>query len=126
LNFEMIKANMLAENIKGFIEYVHKHYQENNIYLSHPDKLYRLKLLIEEFQFRMIADELLRINKFIYDEKYTAILVNSFRKGITIIGEYIDNNYSDLFIFTARLYTLRALSLSETVEAGDGSPASKD
>lgn len=125
MNFEMIKANMLAENIKGFIEYVYKHYQENNIYLSHPDKLYRLKLLIEEFQFRMIADELLRINKFIYDEQYTAILVNRFRKGITIIGEYIDNNYNDLFVFTARLYTLRALSLSETVEAGDGSTASK-
>lgn len=108
----MAKANMLAENIKGFMEYVHKSYQENNIHLSNPDKLYRLKLLIEEFQFRMISDELLRINRFVYDEKYTSILVNSFRKGIQIIGEFIDNNYDDLFIFTPRLHTLRAISLS--------------
>jgi len=108
----MIKANMLAENIKDFIEYVHKHYQENNVYLSNPDKLYRLKLIIEEFQLHIIADELLRINKFIYDEKYTSILVNSFREAINIIGEFIENNYNDLFIFIPRLHTLRSISCS--------------
>ena len=110
----MLKANMLAQNIKDFIKYVHRHYQENKIYISDPNKLYRLKLLIEEFQFRIIADELLRINKFIYDEKYTAILVNSFRKGINIIGEFIENNYNDLFIFTGRLHILRSISSSFT------------
>ncbi|MCQ6275520.1 hypothetical protein JMM81_11185 [Bacillus sp. V3B] len=114
MNFDMIKANMLAENIKGFIEYVHKHYQENKSYISDPDKLYRLKLLVEEFRLRMIADELLRINKFIYDEKYTTILVNKFRKGITIIGEFIENNYDDLFIFTGKLHILRSISSSFT------------
>ena len=106
----MVKANMLAENIKGFIEYVYKKYREKNIYHSNLDKLYRLKLLIKEFQFRVIAEELLRINKFLYDEKYTSILVNNFRKGIQIIGEFIDNNYDDLFFFSARLYTLRSNS----------------
>ena len=103
---------MLAENINGFIEYVYKSYQTNNTYLSHPDKLYRLKLLIEEFEFRIIASELLRINRFEFDEKYTSILVNRFRKAIGIIGEYIDHNENDLFIFTPRLHTLRSISSS--------------
>lgn len=114
MNFDREKAKMLAENIKGFIEYVHKSYQKNNIHLSNPDKLYRLKLLIEEFEFRIIADELVRINKFEYDKKYTTYLVNRFRKAITIIGEYIDNNENDLFIFTPRLHTLRSISSSFT------------
>lgn len=112
MNFEMVKANMLAENMKDFIKYVYKSYEENNIYHSNPDKLYRLKLLIEEFKFHMIADELLRINKFEYDEKYTAILVQSFRKGIQVIGEFIENNYDDLFFFTAKLHILRSISSS--------------
>ena len=103
---------MLAENMKDFIQYVQIQYQLNNSYLSKPDKLYRLKLLLQEFQFRIIADELLRINRFIFDEKYTAILVNSFRKGIQIIGEFIENNYNDLYIFTPRLYTLRSIGSS--------------
>ena len=112
MNFEKEKADMLAENMKGFIHYVQLNNQINNIHLSNPDKLYRLKLLLHEFQFRIIADELLRINRFIFDEKYTAILVNRFRKGIQIIGEFIDNNYNDLYIFTPRLYTLRSIDSS--------------
>ena len=112
MNFEKEKADMLAENMKSFIKYVQLNVQRNNIHLSNPDKLYRLKLLLHEFQFRIIADELLRINRFIFDEKYTAILVNRFRKGIQIIGEFIDNNYNDLYIFTPRLYTLRSIGSS--------------
>jgi hypothetical protein len=112
LNFEKEKADMLAENIKGFIHYVQLSDQKNNIHLSNSDKLYRLKLLLHEFQFRIIADELLRINRFIFDEKYTSILVNRFRKGIQVIGEYIENNYRDLYIFTPRLYTLRSIGSS--------------
>ena len=112
MNFEKEKADMLAENIKGFIYYVQLSHQKNNIHLSNPDKLYRLKLLLHEFQFRIIADELLRINRFIFDEKYTSILVNHFRKGIQVIGEYIENNYNDLYIFTPRLYTLRSIGNS--------------
>ena len=112
MNFEREKAVMLAENIKGFIQYVQIQYQLNNSHLSKPDKLYRLKLLLQEFQFRIIADELLRINRFIFDEKYTSILVNRFRQGIQIIGEFIENNYNDLYIFTPRLYTLRSIDRS--------------
>lgn len=114
MNFDMIKAKMLAENIRGFIEYVNKSYQENNTYLSHPEKLYRLKHLTDEFKLNIIADELIRINRFVFDKKYTLELVNNFRKAITIIGEYIDNNEDDLFIFTLRLHTLRSLCDSFT------------
>ncbi|WP_338448771.1 hypothetical protein R4Z09_21505 [Niallia oryzisoli] len=114
MDFEREKANLLAENIKGFIQFVRKSYQQKNSYLSDPDKLYRLKLLIDEFHFQIIADELTRINKFVYDEKYTALLVNRFRKAIHMIGDYIEQNYNDLFIFTARLHTLRSISSSFT------------
>lgn len=114
LEFDRIKANLLAENIRGFFDYVLKSYKENNKHLSDPDKLYRLKNLVEEFKLNIIADELLRINRFLYDEKYTAELVNDFRKAIDIIGEYIDLNKDDLFIFTPRLQTLRSLCRSFT------------
>lgn len=114
LNFDRMKANLLAENIRGFWEYVHKSYRENNTNLSHPEKLYRLKNLVEEFKLNIIADELIRINRFLYEEKYTAELVNDFRSAIDIIGEYVDLNVDDLFIFTPRLYTLRSMCHSFT------------
>nr|WP_295971678.1 hypothetical protein [uncultured Bacillus sp.] len=109
MNFDVLKANMLAENIRGFIEYVDKSNRERNAYLSDPEKLYRLKSLVDEFKLYIIADELIRINRFIYDEKYSAELVNDFRRAIDIIGNYIDQNQDDLFIFTARLQTLRSI-----------------
>lgn len=114
MNFEREKANMLAENLKGFINYVQKSHEAYNIYLSNQEKLYRLKLLVEEFQFQILAEELLRINRFFYDEKTTSILVERIRKALHIIGEYVENNYNDLFIFTPRLYTLQQLSRSFT------------
>lgn len=110
MNIEMQKANMLAENIKEFIKFVHKSHENKNI--LNPDKVYQIKLFIEEFKFQLLADELLRINRFTWDEKYTYYLVDRFKKGINIIDEYVKNNYHDLFIFTARLYTLKNLSLS--------------
>jgi hypothetical protein len=106
---EMEKVILLAVNLRDFIQYVQKSFQENNKNLSNPDQLYRLKHLVDEFKFHIIADELIRINKFQYDEKYTMYLINEFKKGITIIGDYIDNNHDDLFIFSARLFTLNRL-----------------
>ncbi|MBB6444311.1 hypothetical protein [Bacillus benzoevorans] len=114
LDFDQMKANLLAENIRGFFEYVQKSYRENNTNLSHPDQLYRLKNLVEEFKLNIIADELLRINRFLFDEKYTTELVNDFRRAIAIIGEYIDINKDELFIFTPRLHTLRSMCDSFT------------
>ena len=107
--FEREKANLLAANLRDFIQYVQDSFQENNKNLSNPDQLYRLKHLVDEFKFHIIADELIRINAFEYDEKYTMYLISEFNKGITNIGEYIENNYDDLFIFSARLFTLKGL-----------------
>lgn len=107
MNFEMQKANMLAEHMNDFMQYVQRSYQSKNGIYSNKDKIYQIKLWMEEFKFQIIADELLRINQFSWDEKYTYYLVGQFQKGINIIEEYVSNNYNDLFLFTARLYTLK-------------------
>ncbi|MFJ7511888.1 hypothetical protein ACIQW7_20870 [Peribacillus simplex] len=121
MNFEMQIANMLAKNINGFITFVREnHENENNCFCLNRDKLYQLKLLVEEFKFQVLADELKRINRFTWDENYTHLLVDRFRKGMGIIEEYVENNYSDLFIFTARLYTLNSLSLTFCKEEESG------
>ena len=113
MKFEMQKANMLAENIKGFIKFVHKsHEKSKNTFIKNKDKIYQIKLLIEEFKFQIIADELHRINRFAWDEKYTYLLVDRFKEGINIISEYVENNYNELYLFTARVYTLKNLSAS--------------
>ncbi|WP_428908170.1 hypothetical protein [Niallia sp. Krafla_26] len=107
--YQMDKANLLAQSIKGFVQYVQKSYLENNRNLSHPDKLYRLKLLVEEYKLLILSDELMRINRFVYEKDYTKILVDRIRKAIKEVGEYIDQNDNDLFIFTARLKALRMM-----------------
>ncbi|WP_066308095.1 hypothetical protein [Bacillus sp. FJAT-29814] len=114
MNFERQKAIMLAENMNDFIKFVQKHYENKQSRKFHPDRLLQIKLLVEEYKFQIIADELLRINQFDWDEKYTYYLVDWFIKGLTIIEEYVNNNYDDLFLLTARLHTLKGLSLSFT------------
>jgi hypothetical protein len=112
MNFEMQKANMLAENINGFIKYVQRSHENKNLLRFNPDKVYQIKLFMEEFKFQILADELLRINKYDWDGKYTHYLVDQFNEGIAIIDEFVKNNYNDLFLYTARLYTLMNLSQS--------------
>ncbi|WP_102347733.1 hypothetical protein [Bacillus sp. Marseille-P3661] len=112
MNTKMQKARLLAENIDHFIKFVYKNYEkEQNSLVLNRDKLYQLKLFVEEFKFQVLADELLRINQFAWDEKYTYLLVGRFKKGLNVIDEFVENNYNDLFIFTARLYTLKSLSM---------------
>jgi hypothetical protein len=112
MNLEMQKANMLAENINDFIKYVQKSHKNKNPLRFNPDKVFQIKLFTDEFKFQILADELLRINQYDWDGKYTHYLVDQFNKGIDIIEEYVQNNYDDLFLFTARLYTLKNLSQS--------------
>lgn len=113
MKFEMQKANMLAESINGFIEFIHKsHENSKNNFIKNTDKIYQIKLLIEEFKFQLLADELVRINRFSWDEKYTFLLVEKFINGINIISEFIERNDHELYIFTARVYTLKSLSTS--------------
>ncbi|MBY0147096.1 hypothetical protein [Neobacillus niacini] len=109
MNFERQKAMALAKNIKEFIEFIHRQKNQNNFRID-TDKLFQVKLWIEEFKFQILADELIRINQFDWDGKYTFYLVDRFQQGITIIDEYVKNNYHELFILTARLYTLKNLS----------------
>lgn len=114
MKFEMQKAIILAQNINGFIKFVESQKTKNNFRID-TDKLYQVKLLIEEFKFQILADELLRINQFDWDGKYTHYLVDQFQQGINIIDEYVKNNYNDLFILTARLYTLKNLSTTFSI-----------
>jgi hypothetical protein len=108
---EMQKAIILAENINGFIKFVQNQRNKNNFRIDN-NKLLQIKFLIEEYKFQIVADELIRINQFDWDEKYTLYLVEQFKKGINIIDEYVKNNYNELFIVTARLYTLKNLCSS--------------
>ncbi|CAM3584821.1 hypothetical protein GCM10009865_30110 [Aeromicrobium ponti] len=111
MNFEMQKANLLAENINDFINFVEKNL-DNNIFNLDRNKLYQIKLIVEDYKFHILAAELLRINRFTWDEKYTHLLVDRFRKGLSIIDEFIERNYNDLFMVTGRIYTLKNLSSS--------------
>ncbi|MFP7296358.1 hypothetical protein [Neobacillus niacini] len=109
MNFERQKAWALAENIKEFIKFIQHQKNKNNFRID-TDKLFQVKLWIEEFRFQILADELIRINQFDWDGKYTSYLVDQFQQGITIIDEYVKNNDHELFILSARLYTLKNLS----------------
>ncbi|PEJ53323.1 MULTISPECIES: hypothetical protein [unclassified Bacillus (in: firmicutes)] len=108
MKIEMLKANMLAEDINDFIQLVHNSYENSKFTsINNKDKIFQIKLLIEEYRFQVLVDELFRINRFSWDEKYTYLLVNNFLKGISIIDEYVENNYNELYLFTAKLYSLK-------------------
>jgi hypothetical protein len=107
MNIQMQKANMLAENINKFINFVYKNFDYKNNSKSYLDKIYQLKMWIEDFRFQSLADELMRVNQVTSDEQYIQLLVDRFRKGIMIIDEYVERNYEDLYIFTAQIYTLK-------------------
>ena len=113
MHYGMQLATMLGENIDGFIKLVYDIYEnKREVFTLHPDKLYQLKLLVEEYKFQMLADEIIRINRFSWDEKYTLLLVARFKEGLNIIETYIESNYEDLYIFTARLFTLKNYCLA--------------
>lgn len=112
MKFEMQKAIMLSENIDDFIKFVQHNHENKNSYRFNPDKLYQIKLLIDEYKFQLIADELWRINQYDWDGKYTHILVDLFKEGIQVIDEFVKNNSNDLFLLRGRLFTLKNLSIS--------------
>ncbi|MDM5225917.1 hypothetical protein QUF73_06785 [Cytobacillus sp. NJ13] len=109
MQYEMEKANLLAENIKDFIAFINKNLERNIFYMD-TDKLQQIKLISEDFKFHILADELFRINRFVWDPKYSIYLVSRFVKGLTIIDEYVQRNYNSLFMVSGRLYTLKNLS----------------
>jgi hypothetical protein len=122
MDLRMQKALLLAQNLDDFIKYVYKNYEDKNSYRFHSDKLYQVKLFIEEYKFQILADELWRINQYEWDGKYTHLLVDSFIKGINVIDEFVNTHPTDLFLLMARLHTLKSLSFA--MKHGDGSTAS--
>ncbi|WLR57454.1 hypothetical protein LC048_11715 [Mesobacillus subterraneus] len=110
MKFEMQKANLLAENIKGFAEFVQKCSKSKSGLIINHDKLYQVKLWVEEYKFHQLAEEIARINTFDWDEKYTILLVERFLKGMQIIEVYVEHNQSDLFILTGRIHILKNLT----------------
>ena len=103
---------LLAENIQVFIKFVYKTLENKNNPRSYSDKVYQIKLWIEDFKFQSLAYELTRVNQVTCDEKYTQLLVDRLIKGIQIIDEYVERNYEELYIFTGKLYTLKNQSSS--------------
>ena len=120
MKFEMQKATMLAENITSFIRFVEAHYENKKAFYGQPDKWFQVKLFIEEFKFHIVASELLRINRFTWDEKYTKHLVNQIHEGMMVIEEYINRNYNDLFLLSGRIHTLKNLRQPFVVEKSNG------
>lgn len=106
---EMQKATLLAENINSFLTFLNKN-SEKNIFYMDTGKLRQIKLIAEDYKFHILAEELIRINRFVWDPKYTNYLVNQFLKGLIIIDEYVQRNYNSLYMLTGRLYTLKNLS----------------
>jgi hypothetical protein len=111
MNVQMEKANMLAKGMNEFIAFVYKHLKNKHSSLINLDKLYHIKLLIEEHKLQILADELKRINQFTWDEKYSYYLINQFNKALTIIDDYVAIYENDLYMLTGRLYTLKNLVL---------------
>ena len=111
MNGNMKIANMLADNINGFVKLVYESERKKSPFIVHLDKLYQLRLFVEEYKFQLTAEELHRINQFCWNEQYTYWLVDDFRKGLDVIEEYVQRNKEDLFLFSGRIYTLRNLCL---------------
>lgn len=100
------KSLLLARHIREFVDLVQSGENHPFAQMSNPEKLYRLALIVEEFRIATIADELLRVNTYTWDEKASRILIERFKTAFIHIREYVQNNYNDLFFFSARIYTL--------------------
>lgn len=107
MELEQEKIILLAENLLGFVTFVQNSYIHNT-YMSDKEQLYRLKNLVDEYKLQLLAEELIRINRFSWEKEETEPLVERVNKGVNSINEYIKNNLDGLFIFSARVYTLKS------------------
>lgn len=111
MDYYMNIANQLAKNINEFITFVYTKWDHKSSIIINTDKWYQVKLFVEEYKLQVIADELERINRFCWNESYTTLLVEDLKKALAVITEFVERNYDELFILTARLHTLKNLSL---------------
>jgi len=106
MELERQKLILLAIAIKEFVELVissdNRGFDEN----SNSEKLFRLKLIVEEYRLGTIAEELLRVNTHTWDERASNILIDRFITAFQPISEYVENNQKDLFMYSGRIYTL--------------------
>ncbi|MDZ5472264.1 hypothetical protein SM124_10945 [Bacillus sp. 31A1R] len=109
MNVQMEKATLLAEQLKSFIDLVYRSYNKETHFEFHHDKVYRLKSLVDEYRFNIISEELLRVNKFVWDEKVTPVLVDRVKEKLVTIDEYVESNYQDLYLFSVRLSNIKSL-----------------
>jgi hypothetical protein len=101
------KVIMVAKHMNEFAEFVYSSYAGTPQLILNRDKHYRLKLLIEEFNFTGIAGELLRLNKHSGEHRETKILLERFQSALRHVADYVDQNHSDLFLFSGRTYTMK-------------------
>ena len=101
-------ANLLADQVDNFIEFVKVQEKKKSLILN-QEKWYQVRLLVEEFRFPLVAEELHRINTFSWNESYTILLVNDILNGTAVIEEFAERNYDDLFLVTAKLHNIKEL-----------------
>jgi hypothetical protein len=106
MELEREKVNLLANCIMDFVTFINESYDAKYRNFSNPDKLFRLKLITEEFHFNTIASELLRLNSQCLEEQQTRVLIARFKKAFGDVVDYFEHNQSDLFLFSGRVYTL--------------------
>jgi hypothetical protein len=109
LNFNMERAKLLTMNLQGLIDLVNRTYEHQSYIVLNKDVLHRLKLLVEEFRFQLLADELNRLTKYEGEEKQTLMNIEKVNEKIGILDEYIQGNYDDLFIFSGRVHSIRSI-----------------
>ena len=108
MNSRMQIANLLADQVDNLIDFVKVQEKKKSLLLN-QDKWYQVRLFVEEFRFPLVADELHRINTFSWNESYTILLVNDILNGTAVMEEFAERNYDDLFLLTAKLFTIKEL-----------------
>ncbi|MBM4762755.1 hypothetical protein [Bacillus sp. B15-48] len=106
MELERQKVLLLATSLKNFVHFVHDRFHKKFESISNKEKLIRLKLLVEEYQFKTIANELLRLNKVSFDEHQTRLLIARFIDSFRHVVDFFEHNKSELFIFSGRIYTI--------------------
>jgi hypothetical protein len=109
MNFNTERAKLLAVNLQGFIDLVDRTVEQHSFIVLNKDILYRLKLLVEEFRFQILADELFRLTKYESEEKQTLMNIEKVNEKIVILEEFVQQNYDDLFIFSGRVHSIRSI-----------------
>ncbi|WP_456274830.1 hypothetical protein [Bacillus sp. AK031] len=109
MSFNRQMAKLLALNLQGFIDLVDRTYRQPSAIVLNQEILYRLKLLVEEFRFQILTDELLRLSKYEGEDKQTLMNIEKVNEKIAIMEEFVEQNYDDLFLFTGRIHSIRSI-----------------